>query len=122
MKELWYVLSMTFFILSRTCNKFLIIDREKCTPFNDSLDIYPEILLSGNGFQHSKYINVTNIKKINVWKRNFFFWNKILNPWNLKKQLWKKLSRSCDEETYDLYKKCCNELSSLKNSWLELNI
>jgi hypothetical protein len=34
----------------------------KCTPFNDPLDVYREILLSGNGFQHPKYRNVTKAK------------------------------------------------------------
>ncbi|MDR0741916.1 MAG: ABC-F family ATP-binding cassette domain-containing protein [Puniceicoccales bacterium] len=117
-----------FFTLSKTCNRFFIIDGGKCTPFNGSLDSYREMLLSKGGNQNSSIENSSKIetpqqsRSNSELKKRLFLLEKDINILETeKKTLEEKLSRFQDAEVYGLYAKCCDELAKLENQWLELS-
>ncbi|MDR1890600.1 MAG: ABC-F family ATP-binding cassette domain-containing protein [Puniceicoccales bacterium] len=117
-----------FFTLSKTCNKFFIIDGGKCTPFGGTLDSYREMLLSGKIDQN---LPTTNSNKTETSKRsgNNSKLNRRLSLLEKdikileteKAALEEKLSKFHDVETCELYSKCCDQLANLENEWLKLN-
>ena len=107
-----------FYTLSKTCNRFILVDGGTCRQFNGTLEDYKNFLLSSGSTQDvndKKKINVqksekqsTNSKKV---KKELSVIEKKMHELEIEKSsLEKKLSNYYSDEVYLSYEKCCSEL------------
>ena len=118
-----------FYTLSKTCNRFILVDGGTCRQFSGTLEDYKNFLLNSGSTQDvndKKKINVqksekqsTNSKKI---KKELSIIEKKIHELEIEKSsLEQKLSNFYSDEIYLSYEKCCSELSKLETEWLNLS-
>lgn len=113
-----------FYTLSKTCNKFFIVDGGKCTPFSGSLDEYREFLLARDGERAPKAGKNSKKTETSAQRNNrelSALEREISAVESKKKELENLLCQSYERETHNSYVACCKELAKLEDKWLELN-
>ena len=118
-----------FYTLSKTCNRFVLVDGGTCRQFSGTLEDYKNFLLNSSSTQNvndSKKINVQKVEKQSTAskkiKKELSIIEKKIQELEIEKSsLEQKLSNYYSDEVYSSYEKCCSELSKLETEWLNLS-
>ena len=118
-----------FYTLSKTCNRFVLVDGGTCRQFSGTLEDYKNFLLNSSSTQNvsdSKKINVQKVEKQSTAskkiKKELSVIEKKMHELEIEKSsLEQKLSNYYSDEVYLSYEKCCSELSKLETEWLNLS-